>query len=255
MGYRIAGAIGTLMVAGTVWVQAPVRAAESLIDAASFPGEFSANVAVVSEYFFRGMSQTDDAPALQGGLDYEVDLTSEISAYLGVWGSNVRFNEGSGVSRATVEIDIYGGFSGNIGTTGFNWDVGFIYYTYPGASSSLNYDFVEAQGALGYDFGPAALTGSINWSPDYFGGSGTATYYKLQLDVPVMNKVDLSAHIGRQNIAKNAVFGAPNYWDWGVSATVNVLGFDLSVAYTGTDIPGSPDGAADMVHFGISRSF
>ena len=112
------------------------------------PGTFSANVGLTSEYLFRGLSQTDDAPALQGGFDYEVSLAKPVALYLGVWGSNVDFNEGAGVDGATIEIDWYGGLRGNIGDTALGWDVGFIYYSYPGAASSLNYDFIEAQAAL-----------------------------------------------------------------------------------------------------------
>jgi uncharacterized protein (TIGR02001 family) len=82
----IIAATAVLMVSGAA------RAADSLIDAKMIPGSFSANVSVVSEYFFRGLSQTDDAPALQGGFDYSVELAKPISLYAGVWGSNVDFN-------------------------------------------------------------------------------------------------------------------------------------------------------------------
>src|SRR5690606_29403731 len=122
-------------------------------DKPPIPGTLSANVALTSEYFFRGISQTDDAPALQGGLDYEVEIARPVSLYLGVWGSNVDFNEPAGVDGATLELDVYGGVKGNIGDTGLSWSTGFIYYSYPGADSSLNYDFWELQASLGYDFG------------------------------------------------------------------------------------------------------
>ena len=117
-------------------------------DKSPIPGSFSANVALTSEYFFRGLSQTDDAPAIQGGFDYEVEVAKPVSLYLGVWGSNVDFNEASSVDGATIEIDWYGGLKGSIGDTGLSWDAGLIYYHYPGADSSLDYDFVEVQGVL-----------------------------------------------------------------------------------------------------------
>ena len=107
------------------------HAAEPLIEEKAIPGEFSANVGLFSEYYFRGISQTDDAPALQGGLDWyaTVDEGNGLGVYLGVWGSNVDFNEAAGIDGATVEIDYYGGLTGDIGSTALSWDVGFIYYT------------------------------------------------------------------------------------------------------------------------------
>ena len=231
------------------------RAAEPLVEAKAIPGAFSANVALTSEYFFRGLSQTDDAPALQGGMDYEAELGKGIGLYVGVWGSNVDFNEGAGVDGATVEIDIYGGVNGKIGGTGIGWDAGLIYYAYPGAAGSLDYDFFEVQAALSYDFGPAEASLSVNYSPDNFGDSGGATYTKLGIAAAGGKQLDLAASIARQNIDKNDVFGQPDYWEWNVSATVNMAGFDLTLAYTGTDIAGDPDGADDMVLFTVARSF
>ena len=245
------------MAAAFISLSAP-QAAEPLVDAKMFPGEFSANVSLVSEYYFRGISQTDDAPALQGGFDWSVPLGKEsgVSAYLGVWGSNVDFNEAGGVDGATLETDIYGGFSGEFGSTGLGWDVGFIYYAYPGAASSLNYDFLEGQVALSYDFGFLAATAGVNYSDDYFGKSGEAYYPKLAIDVPVGKYLTLSAHVAKQYIEKNTVFGQPDYVDWSVGATVNVAGFDLNVTYSDTDISSSRcSDACGMALFSVSRSF
>jgi uncharacterized protein (TIGR02001 family) len=227
------------------------RAAEPLVDPKGIPGEFSANVAVVSEYFFRGISQTDDSPALQGGMDYSIELAKPVSAYIGVWGSSVDFNDGS---EASVELDYYAGLNGAIGSTGLTWDAGFIYYTYPGADSDLNYDFWEVQGKLGYDFGVANVTASVNHSPENYADSGKATYYKLAFGLP-LGKVDLGAYVAKQFIEKEDVFGSPDYLEWNLSASISLAGFDLSVAYTDTDITGSPDGKDGMVYFTVGRSF
>ena len=155
--------------AACITLSAP-QAAEPFIDKKSFPGAFSANIGLFSEYYFRGISQTDDAPALQGGLDWSatVDGGTGIGVYLGAWGFNVDFNEAAGVDGATIEIDYYGSLTGDIGSAGLGWDVGFIYYTYPGAAGSLDYDFVEGPGALSYDFGFASATVSLNYSPQKF---------------------------------------------------------------------------------------
>lgn len=234
------------------------QAAEPLVDEKSFPGEFSANVGLFSEYYFRGVSQTDDAPALQGGFDWSAtfDKDSGLGVYLGVWGSNVDFNEAGGVDGATVEVDYYGGLTGDIGNTGLSWDIGFIYYTYPGASQSLNYDFVEGQLALSYDFGFASATASVNYSPDNFGNSGSAFYPKLGVDVPVGKYLTLSGHVAKQYIDRNATFGLPDYVEYGIGATVNVAGFDVNLMWSDTDMTDAECGdACGMVLLSVSRSF
>ena len=242
--------------ASFITLSAP-QAAEPLIDEKAFPGEFSANVGLFSEYYFRGISQTDDAPAVQGGLDWSatVDEGTGIGVYLGVWGSNVDFNEGGSVDGASIEIDYYGGLTGSIGSS-MSWDVGFIYYSYPGATASLNYDFVEAQAALSYDFGFAAATASVNYSPENFGESGEAFYPKLAVDVPVGKYLTLSAHVAKQYIQENLTFGQPDYVDYSIGGTVNVAGFDVNVTWSDTDLSESEcSDACGMVLFSVSRSF
>lgn len=247
----------TAVALGAILLATPaVRAADDLIDPKSIPGSFSANIWGVSEYFFRGISQTDDKPALQGGFDYTVDLLKGpgIGGYLGVWGSNVDFNETATTNGANLEIDLYGGLRGKLFNTGIGWDVGFIYYYYPGTADALGYDFVEGKIALSYDFGIAAVTASYNYSPDYFADSGNAHYPKFQVDVPVGKYLTLSAYIARQYVEKNVNFALPDYTEWNVKAATKLAGFDLFVMYTDTNIQ-NVDAAADMVLFGIGRSF
>ena len=242
-------ALLTATVLGAMSLSATTAAAQEM--KSGFPGTFSANVALTSEYLFRGISQTDDAPALQGGFDYELPA-GPVNLYLGVWGSNVDFNEAAGVDGATVEIDVYGGVNGSIGDTGLSWDVGFIYYAYPGADSSLDYDFWEAAGSLSYDFKVASVTGSVNWSPDNFGGTDDAVYTKLGVDVPVpgVENLTLSAYIANQ-----AFDQGDDYVEWNFSVGYSVLGFDLSVAYSDVDIDPATDGSEEAVIFTVSRSF
>lgn len=245
-------------IAAAIFSMSAVQAAEPLVEAKSIPGTFSANVGLFSEYYFRGISQTDDKPALQGGMDYSVTLDEKtgIGAYLGVWGSNVDFSatEGTTVHGATVETDVYGGFTGNIGSSGIGWDVGFIYYAYPGASSSLNYDFLEGKVAFSYDFGFASATASVNYSDDYFGKSGEAWYPKLAVEVPVGKYLTLSGLIAKQYIEKNTTFGQPDYVEYGLAASVNLAGFDVSLTWSDTDNSACKD-ACGMVILGVSRSF
>ena len=209
----------------------------------------SANVGFVSEYSFRGIAQSNENPAVQGGFD----ISHESGLYAGVWGSNVNFNDGD---EASLEVDLYAGYAGEI--EGFTYDIGAIYYAYPGADSALDYDFWEGALSVGYDFDVAALTASVNYSPEYFGESGDAQYYALGVDVPLPHDFSLSAHVGYQDIDEEDVFGVPDYTDWSIGLGYNFEGFDLSLQYIDTDLdePGEcSDGCDGRVIFGISRSF
>lgn len=200
------------------------------------PGEFSANAGVFSDYTFRGISQTGDEPALQGGIDYSLALNKDVSLYLGTWGSNVDFSDSD---DASVEIDWYGGFSGAY--KGIDISVGFVYYTYPGALDSANYDFVEGNLTLGYAInGQLSIGVGYNGSPEYFGESGDAHYISgsVSYAVPVKSfDLTLDGSVGYQDIDKEAVFGTPDYVDWKIGATLAVTkNVAISAFYTDTDI-------------------
>lgn len=214
----------------------------------SFPGELSGNVALTSEYSFRGIAQSDEHPAFQGGVDWSHDS----GFYLGFWGSNVDFNDGD---EASVEMDVYGGMTGEV--AGLNWDLGLIYYAYPGADSSLDYDFVEAKASLGYDFTVMALTAALNYSPDYFAGSGDSFYYSLGADVPLPHDFSLSAHAGYQDIDDEAAFGVPDYIDWSIGAGYTWENIDMSLAYVDTDLDRNEcaDGCSERIIFSLKFSF
>lgn len=214
------------------------------------PGEFASTVTFISEYSFRGISQTDKNPAVQGSIDWSNDLENDYGVYLGVWGSNVNFNDGN---QASTEFDIYGGLTH--AWDAWTVDLGGIYYAYPGAASSLNYDFFEVKASLGYDFGLAAVTGSVYHSPEYFGKSGDAQYYHLGFEAPLPEDFTLTGHIARQNIEKNATFGAPDYADWSLGLGYNLEGFDVSLQYVDTDIASCSTGCDGRAIFGVSRSF
>ena len=237
---KLVKGLGTAILATSVLLPFGASAAEK----SKVPGTFSANVGLVSEYYFRGISQNDDKPALQGGFDYEISLAKPVMAYVGVWGSNVDFNEGTGVDGASIEINYYGGLKGNIGDSGVGWDVGFIYYSYPGAARNLS-----------YDFGVAAETASVNWSLENLGDRGKSTYPKLTVDVPVSKTgLTLSSYVARQNIEKNATFGSPDYTKYNLSVGYNLVGFDLYLAYSDTSISPSGDGNEEAALFSVSRS-
>ncbi len=220
-------------------------------DPASLGLDVSANVGFVSQYAFRGISQSDENIALQGGFDAAHDS----GLYAGVWGSSVDFNDGD---EAQAEVDLYGGYSGSINN--INYDIGVIYYAYPGADSSLDYDFVEGSVAVGYDFDLFSASASFNYSPEYFADSGDAQYYAVNADVPLPKDFTLSGHVGHQVIDDGASFGIgeDDYTDWSVGLGYSFAGFDLSLQYVDTDLdePGEcADGCEERIIFGVSKSF
>lgn len=211
--------------------------------------DLSANVGFVSEYSFRGIAQSNENPAVQGGFD----VTHDSGFYAGIWGSNVNFNDGD---EAQLEADIYAGYSGN--SDGVNYDLGLIYYAYPGADSALDYDFVEGALAIGYDFDVFSASASVNYSPEYFADSGDAFYYAAAVDVPLRDSFTLSGHIGYQDVDDNAAFGVPDYTDWSIGLGYSLAGFDFSLQYVDTDLDEPSecsDGCDARGIFGISKSF
>ncbi|HKA58165.1 MAG TPA: TorF family putative porin, partial [Gemmatimonadales bacterium] len=90
----------------------------------------SGNVTFVGDYRFRGLSQTYNQPALQGGAEY----ASAIGAYAGTWGSNVSGNQF--LNGGSLELDVYGGYRRTYGKLGL--DIGTQYYWYPGARYNID---------------------------------------------------------------------------------------------------------------------
>lgn len=232
----------TLLAAGIVGaalfgVQATANAAShSEGDSFQFPGEFSANVGFVSDYRFRGFTQADSEPALQGGFDWSHDS----GVYLGVWGSNVEFND------AHLETDFYGGFANEV--EGLSYDVGIIYYAYPGASDRFNFNFFEGYLSLGYDFDVASVSVGTAYSPDFFGSTGDALYTNAGVSIPLPADFALDAGIGYQMIDQGT-----SVIDWSVGLSKSFFGFDFSVSYVDTEQ--NAVGADATVIFAVSRSF
>lgn len=221
--------------------------ADPLVEEGTIPGTFSASLLLTNDYTFRGISQTDNEAALQGSFDYEYSF-GDVAVHAGIWGSNVKFTD------ATLELDYTVGVGGSV--SDFSWDVSAIYYTYPGASSSLNYDFFEIAPSVGYDFGVLSASAGVNYSPEYFGESGDALYSHAGVEVPLGPYFTLGGTVGYQSIDDNAAFGTDDYVDWGVSLSTEIEGFAISVGYTDTDLDKSQcDAACGNFIVSLSRSF
>ena len=220
--------------------------AESLIPAESIPGEFSATMLMGTDYIFRGVSQNSSGtPTIQGSIDYSVDSPVEgVGIYAGVWGSNVEFDPDPG----SIEIDWYGGLTGEV--EGVGWDVGFVYFAYPGAPEASNLDYWEGNANLGYDFDQFALSAGVNISPDFTGETGDAFYYTAGVDVPLFKSLALGFHFGHQTVDESE-----DYSDIKLGLSADIVGFGAEVAWH--DTLNRADGATSdsRAVFTISRSF
>jgi uncharacterized protein (TIGR02001 family) len=198
----------------------------------STPPPVTGNVMLATDYVFRGISQSDENVAIQGGLDY----AHPSGFYLGTWGSNVDFSEDESVlDGATMELDIYGGYKMSLSKEAI-LDLGLLLYWYPGAASERNYDFYEVYAKLGYDFGFMQALAGVQYSPDFFAGSDDAWYYFAEATIPIAEGFSGVAHIGYQDIKDETAFGAPSYTEWKLGVTTSFVGLNFGLFYTDTDL-------------------
>ena len=130
--------------------------------------EFSGNVTLVSDYSFRGQSQTGRDAAIQGGFDLGFDS----GFYIGTWASNVNFgpySDGADPTYTSMELDLYAGFGGEM-SEGSTWDVSIIRFEYPNEGAA---DYIEL--ALAFSFGDFSV--GANYSPEYLGEGGDTFLY------------------------------------------------------------------------------
>lgn len=138
----------------------------------------SANVALTTDYVFRGVTQTASQPAIQGGFDASYKLF-----YAGVWASNLDWGGGpNGQDLASIEMDWYGGIRPT--WQGLNFDIGAIYYSYPGACDDKcgleDPNYWEIKTGVSHTFGQQLTLGVTNyWSPEFTGKTGEADALEL----------------------------------------------------------------------------
>ncbi|NIN35767.1 MAG: hypothetical protein GWO08_04985 [Gammaproteobacteria bacterium] len=220
---------------------------------AESPHEFSANVATTTDYRFRGISQSNEDFAIQGGFDYGY---LPYNFYAGFWASSIEFGGG-----ASTETNFYGGFTGEV-MNGIGWDVGALYYYYPDNDFAVDLDYYEIYGSLSYDFGMASVTGGLAYSPDYFAESDTFLYYYGDVSVPLnVWGLSLNGHVGYNDIDDEVAFGTPSYTDYSFGVSKDIGAFTFDVSYVDTDLSGpdcfgGPDDICDStVIFTVSAGF
>ena len=230
---------------------------------------FTGNVGLVSDYIYRGISQTGQKPAIQGGFDY----AHSSGFYAGVWGSNISWLRDAGVAtNASLELDTYFGFKNSFAND-FSYDAGFLRYNYPATyvAGATKADTDEIYGLIGYKW----LTGKYSYSlGDTFGmpnARGT-NYLDLSASYTVPDtSITLGAHIGRQTYkgaradALAAAGATATYTDYKLSVSRDFSGYVLGLAYSGTNAktgtgqsytsPQGKDLGRDTVVLSLSRSF
>lgn len=204
----------------------------------------SFNIGVTSDYMFRGISQSvqsindEIAPAVQGGAD----LTCGIF-YAGVWASTIDF--GLTPDNATTEVDFYAGIKPTLGKATF--DLGVIYYWYPGSTNLLNeIDYVELKAGVSMPLMDKLTAGAtVFYSPDYTFETGNVVTLEgtLAYELPAWGKVtpSISALVGYQRGSDNTYFTNALatdddylYWNAGLSLAIDKITLDFR--YWDTDI-------------------
>lgn len=232
----------------SVAVATALTAGVSAVPAQAGDVEISGNVAITTDYRFRGISQTNEEPAVQGGFD----VGFEPGFYIGTWASTVDFDDSA---YGTIEMDYYAGWAGNIGDSDVGIDVGYYYYDYPGDDDSVEGDYQEF--AVGLSWMDAGLT--LVYSDDYYQETDEFWYLAADYGFEIVENVAIGLHVG-YNMLEEDFWGTDEYIDYSVSATYSYGGVDFSLAWVGTDLDEDDVGSTleelgdDAAVFTISKS-
>ncbi|MCP3732657.1 TorF family putative porin [Sphingomonas sp. MG17] len=212
--------LGALMLAGTA---APAFAQEA--EAPADPITITGSATVVSDYRFRGFSQSNEEAAIQGGFT----VAHDSGLYIGTWGSSIGFNNGT-------EIDVFAGFAKEV-ASGLTADVGATLYLYPGSTDT---SVIEPYFALTGTVGPATIKGMVAWAPggqDSL-GDASAVYTSADLAVAIPETpLKLKAHVGHSwsDSFLGGYDGNGKVLDYSVGAEVTWKVLTLGVSYVNTN--------------------
>lgn len=217
------------------------------------PITITGSAGLTSDYRFRGVSQSDNEMAIQGGLT----ITHESGLYVGAWASNLA---GWGTfGGANMELDLIGGYKLPVGEA--TLDAGLVWYMYPGGASDT--DFAEPYVKLSGAAGPLSLTAGVAYAPKqyalanvsaapnsrgqkqdnlYLWGDGALAI----AGTPFTAKAHIGRSEGNPGLGPNGTSVSPTgtYWDWAVGVDTVWRNLTLNLSYMDTDISGS--GAARL---------
>lgn len=218
----------TILSIALACVAVPAFAADAPAPASDFT--LTGNVGLTTDYRVRGISNSFKNPAIQGGFD----VTHASGLYVGTWASNVSSTWNPG---ASIETDWYGGYRGKINDD-LSYDVGAIYFYYPGGTmSNPTENTWEAYAGATWKWFNVKYTQDLT---DYFGyaGSRGTHYIEANATVPLPADITLVAHYGQQD-SKGSAYLATNGFskidDWKVSVSKDMVGLTWSLAYIDTN--------------------
>lgn len=209
--HLINGASGDSIIFGVFFA-----ASSSFLNAA----ELSGSISFVNDYRWRGVSQTAGDPAIQGSLDLNFDN----GVYVGLWGSNIDFDD----ANADLELDWYIGYSSEI-SNGFSYDATLYYYQYPGIDD-INYH------QLAFNLYHGNFSATYQYTNDFAQTSAEGHYLAMGYSHPITDDMTLDLHAGYSYGDYWEDFDVGNYIDYSLGVSTQIQGVDFSVAYIGTDL-------------------
>jgi uncharacterized protein (TIGR02001 family) len=216
-------------------LSSPAFAADE--DVASKELTITGTVAATTDYRFRGISQTNEKFAIQGGAT----ATHSSGLYASFWASSIDDYVAYG---ADAELDLIAGYSKTI--DGFTLDGGVLYYVYASAAKGAKSDFFEPYGSIKYTYGPVtgkagfayawkqnALACGLNCS----GGREDNLYLYGELSAAIPDTpFAVSGHLGYTKGRSVLTFGQKNYMDWNITGSYTWKNITVGVTYVDTDI-------------------
>ena len=212
---------------------APARAQEEPVPAGGGGFDISATATIVSDYRFRGVSQSDRDPAAQGSIDVTIG-----GFHAAIWLSSIaRFAD------TDVEADVYAGYAGEAGP--IEYEVGAIAYLYPGGDGTGN--VYEGTGSLAYMIGPASARLRVHYAPGQENLAGDNLYLSAEgrFSIPA-TPVTLFAGAGRE---RGSFHGRKWDWSFGLEATQGPV--TASLGYFDTNLDGVASGLGRNVRGGL----
>lgn len=214
----------------------------------------SANVALTSDYRFRGLSFSDGDIAVQGGID----VSHDSGFYIGTWASSIE----DSATFGHTELDLYGGWSGEV-ISGLSLDVGLLYYVYPNGQGGAAgpSDYFEPYASVTGAIGPVEVTSGIAWAPSQSSlGNDDNVYIYTGVSGSIPNTpISLNATIGINDGSLGnpaGIIGVDDYVDWKIGADWAITeNLTASVAYTDTDAPSINNFTDSAIVFTLGASF
>lgn len=199
--------------------------------------DLSGSVTLVSDYIFRGVTQTDEGPALQ----VDVNASWESGFYAGAWASNVDFGAGD---SSNIELDLYAGWAGSAGA--IDLDLGVVAYTYPGGDAE-DQEFIEVVASASHTISNLTLDVGAYYSPEFYGSTGPATYVTAGASLALTETLSVDVRAGDQSFSD---IDDADYSDYQAGLTYTRDDISVGVRYHWGD-----EAVDDRWSVSISKSF